>query len=76
LLAAHADLNVKSAEGRTALMMAAYFGHAKVVKALLDGGAKTEEKDNHGYTAADYAGSGKHNDIVELLNQAKSKPQS
>jgi ankyrin repeat protein len=54
-------------------MMAAYWGHAKVVEALLAGGANVEEKDNHGYVAADFAGSEKHQDIVELLNRAKPK---
>ena len=41
--------------GRTALMLAARWNNAQVVKALLDAGANTLLRDNEGKSALDYA---------------------
>lgn len=50
------NLNEKdSGSGMTALMWASYKGHEKVVKLLLEYGAKVDEKDNHGRTAFEWA---------------------
>lgn len=49
-----ADLTLKDGTGRTALMFAADRGDARIIKELLDHGAKTEERDNDGWTALMY----------------------
>jgi ankyrin repeat protein len=67
LLRSSADVNYKSAEGRTVLMDAAaygffsqcgndplvtsYPGNTEIVRALLNAGARVDAQDNNGYTA-------------------------
>ena len=46
---------LKDAEGRTALMLAASGGHADVVSALLAGGVRVDSEDQHGNTALSWA---------------------
>ena len=41
-------LNASSQDGKTALILASYCGHLKVVEALLAGGAGKEAKDEVG----------------------------
>ena len=72
LVVAGADVNAKKNNGRTALMIASYFGHPKVVKVLLDKGARVDEKDSSGYLALDFAKSGNHKEIVEMLTQVQA----
>jgi hypothetical protein len=54
--------------GETALMHAAYFGHKKIVEALLKAGARTHQQNNHHATALDYAKDQNQVEIIELLN--------
>jgi ankyrin repeat protein len=51
----------------TALMCAAYFGHAAVVKALLANGARVELKDAQGAAAVDWAALGDHPELEKSL---------
>ena len=44
----YAALNATSQDGHTALILASYFGHLKVVEALLAGRAGKEAKDEVG----------------------------
>jgi len=58
LIESGADVNATSDGGTTALMMAASYGHADMVKLLLAHGANTRLKDRNGETALDLAYSG------------------
>ena len=49
-------------------MIAAYFGHATVVKFLLEAGAEVVAMDSDGWTAIDLARSQDHGNIVEVLD--------
>ena len=51
LLKAGANLRDTDYEGKTALILAATYGHADVVKFLIDSGLDVNAKDQHGYTA-------------------------
>jgi ankyrin repeat protein len=51
LLGKGADAAVKTADGSTALHMAARGGHEAVVRLLLEKGAPVNAKDNTGWTA-------------------------
>jgi len=51
----YADVNACNADGDTPLMLAAHYGHAKIVKLLIERGALLDEKNRNGITAADYA---------------------
>ncbi|MCJ1469020.1 hypothetical protein MMC07_007652 [Pseudocyphellaria aurata] len=63
-----AEINSKDIYGRTALHLAADFGDEKVVKLLLNHGAKVEEKDNDdGYTALNWAVRAGQVTVVQLL---------
>jgi len=50
-IAAHFNLNVRTEQGYTAVILAAYHGHESSVQLLLDHGADSCAKDNHGNTA-------------------------
>jgi ankyrin repeat protein len=65
LLDQGANVNAKEKDGRTAIMDAAYNGHADTVKLLLDRGADLSLKKTDGADAM--ALSGNHKDIVELF---------
>jgi ankyrin repeat protein len=68
LLGKGADPNAKSSEaGVTALMFAAYFGHAEIVKTLVAGGARIDLKDNVGAAAVDWGAVGGHPALEKLL---------
>jgi ankyrin repeat protein len=71
LIEAGADVNDLTETGRTALMLAAYWGHANIVQLLLEKGADVNVKDKDGYTAVDYARSQKHKGIEEMVTKAK-----
>ena len=61
------DVNRADPDGRTALMMAAFEGHADVVALLLEYGAEVDRADGAGRTALMYASSGPFPETVELL---------
>ncbi|PCH55756.1 MAG: hypothetical protein COC15_04025 [Legionellales bacterium] len=77
LLKAGAKVNAQDEEGRTALMMASYQGHAAVVKLLLNNGANVYLENNSGATALTIAQlTGKENITMLLLGAAdKNKNQ-
>jgi ankyrin repeat protein len=61
------DVNKTDADGRTALMMAAFEGYTVVVELLLDNGAEVDFADGVGRTAIMYASSGPFPQTVDLL---------
>lgn len=65
-----ADPSLTDNEGRSPLWMAAEKGHIKVIEALLEGGAKADQKDNFGVSPLDVAIARKHEKIVALLSKA------
>ncbi len=65
-----ADVNTKSEENRTPLMLAAQNGHAAVVKALLARGADVSAKANDNGTALSHAEKGNHPEVAKLLKAA------
>jgi Ankyrin repeats (3 copies) len=68
LLASGANPNVSTPAQRvTALMCAAYFGHAPVIKALVARGARIELKDAQGAAAVDWAALGDHPELEKTL---------
>jgi uncharacterized protein len=70
LIAAHCDVNARNDEGQTALMMAAMFGRADVVKLLLVNGANPELRDKAGNTAVGLAQQQANPQMIALLTQA------
>ncbi len=64
------DVNKADANGRTALMLAAFDGYTEVVRLLLDYGAEVDRRDFAGRTAMMYASSGPFPQTVELLIQS------
>ncbi len=61
------DVNKADADGRTAMMMAAFDGYTEVVEVLFDHGAEVDRRDASGRTALMYASSGPFPQTVELL---------
>lgn len=55
LLENGADPNARDAEGRTALIAAAYMGHSEIVSVLLEYGADINHQDSDGRTALSVA---------------------
>ena len=55
LLALGSDPNDRSAEGQTAMMLAAKGGHVAVVKMLIDHGGDVSTTDNNGWSVTHYA---------------------
>ena len=62
-----ARVDVKDADGTTALMRASLAGHIDVVRLLLDKGAGVGDTDTEGETALHLASRRGHTDIVRLL---------
>jgi len=68
LIESGADVNAKdNLFGRTALMIASFYGHKEVVELLLKKGADVNAKDKNGRTALMIASKKGHKEIVELL---------
>ena len=67
LLAGGADIEAKNNYGNTALILAARYGHDKVVTLLLAGGADIEDKNGSGDTALILAAYNGHDKVVTLL---------
>ena len=72
LTSPNVDVNGVDAEGNTALIEAARFGHDDVVQALLIAKADVNAKNKQGKTALMLASEGGHDDCVRLLTQAGS----
>ncbi|KAJ5801264.1 uncharacterized protein N7518_003332 [Penicillium psychrosexuale] len=72
LLAAKADVNTPTAEGRTALQVAAEGGHLKVVDQLLAAKADINTPAGRGRTALQAAAQGGHLEVIEQLLAAKA----
>ena len=70
LASSNADVNGVDADGNTALIEAARFGHDDVVAALLIARADVNAKNNAGKTALQLASEGGHEETVRLLTQA------
>lgn len=69
LIANKADVNVKSNQGKTALMSSVLYCNSQITKLLLQAGAEIGSKDNAGRTAITYACTNK--EIIELLSTNK-----
>jgi ankyrin repeat protein/serine/threonine protein kinase len=67
LLAKGAPLEVRTADGLTPLMRAAWFGEREAVEVLLEAGADVEPVDNHGFNALHSALEYGHHEIARLL---------
>ncbi|HEY6803066.1 MAG TPA: ankyrin repeat domain-containing protein [Pyrinomonadaceae bacterium] len=64
------DVNATDADGNTALLEAARFGHDHVARVLLAGGANTKVRDKNGKTPLMLAVAGGHDEVVLALRQA------
>lgn len=73
LTSPNVDVNGVDAEGNTALIEAARFGHDDVVEALLIAKADVSVKNKQGKTALMLASEGGHDDCVRLLTQASPR---
>ncbi|OYU79685.1 MAG: hypothetical protein CFE23_12865 [Flavobacterium sp. BFFFF1] len=69
LLAQHANVDLTSADGKTALMYAVYFNKNEAAKLLIKSGADKTLKDNEGKTALDMAQFNKNTELIILLDQ-------
>jgi TonB family protein len=65
-----ADVNAKGEDGITALMQAARYGDLKLIKLLLEKGAKLNDEDNHHATALTYAMRSKSQATLDFLKSA------
>lgn len=72
LVSPNVDVNGADADGNTALIEAARFGHDDVVAALLIAKADVNAKNRDGKTALMLASEGGHDETVRLLTQASS----
>lgn len=66
------DVNEKS-NGMTPIMYAARFNRTKILKLLINQGAKLKAKSDKGYTAIKYAKMHKANEAEAILKEALSK---
>jgi hypothetical protein len=73
LLDKGADINARSPNNTTPIMMAAFGGHIYTVKLLLDSGADAMLKNDLGMTAIDFAVKYEHKDIAEGLTYRLKK---
>ncbi len=73
-LAAGADPTAREEDGSTPLHSAAVWGHASVVKILLDAGAKPDARSKYGCTPLHRAAGEGHASIVEALLAAGADP--
>lgn len=67
LLDLGSDPNDKSAEGKTAMMMAAKRGHVAVVKMLIDRGADVSSTDTNGWSVIHYACQSENEELLYSL---------
>ena len=64
------DVDARDTEGVTILMLASYYGHAEIVRLILDHGADPNLRDRRGRTALMRAESGGHTQVVAMLRQS------
>lgn len=67
LIRAGADLEQKDHMGNTPLLKSSFFGHSKIVKALLAEGADIGHKNDLGETAVIFAARGNNPDVLQEL---------
>jgi len=63
------NINKQNNGGWTALHLASYNSHEKIVELLIKAGADINIQDNNNYTAFDWANMCSHKEIVELLEK-------
>jgi ankyrin repeat protein len=63
------NINVQDTNGKTLLMLASGYNHIEIVRFLLEKGADTTIRDNHGQTAFMEAIANGHSQVIELLKQ-------
>ncbi len=71
-----ADVNLQNKYGHTALMLAAKYGQADLVRILLKHGARVGMRDNNGHTALDYAYQMEHQQVAALIEDYRLHPPS
>ena len=75
LVDAHATIDVRDkVTGKTALIKAAYVGHADVAEVLLRAGADRNAMDNQGYSGLAFSTSFNHIGVLDVLLRAKADP--
>lgn len=65
------DLNAVNSYGETALMVAARYGYADMVRALLDAGANAKAKNSEGKTASKLAKKAGYKAVAKMLKKAE-----
>ena len=73
LLERGADINMRSQDGRTALILAVRQGHSRIVERLLSLGADPKVIDGYGETPLGLAKKANDADLVRVLEQANAK---
>ncbi|WP_258222232.1 ankyrin repeat domain-containing protein [Brachyspira hampsonii] len=73
LLEHNADINVKSYDGRTALIRASQKGYEEIVNILLKYNADTTIRDISCFTALDYALYAGNSNIIKMLENHQCK---
>ena len=76
LLAAGADVDATSKDGKTALIRASTFGHRDVVQALLNARANIDAESTDGKTTLSVANLSGHRDTEKLLSNAGARVTS
>ena len=64
-----AEIDARTNEGTSALMVASSGGYTKIVELLVNAGANAKIKNNMGYTAEMYAKEKGYTNIVQMLNK-------
>jgi hypothetical protein len=67
------DIDAKNLYGQTPLMVAAWHGHARVVKALADAGADVQATANDGSSAEDVAAANGLEEVLCVLQELKHR---
>jgi hypothetical protein len=75
-LVAHCDVNMRNHEGQTAVMMAALFGHADIVRLLAKHGADLSLTDASGNSAGGLARQQENSAMEALLSELQAASRS